>query len=150
MTWWVCRYVYLWKGFPGSSAGKESTCSVGDPDSIPGSGKFPGEMISLLIPVILVFPGGSDGKESACKVGYLGFILGWEAQESDMTKHSISAKTSSESVPQTYPSSPKVCSHLLYYYFNFMRRTYHKIYFLRRFLGVSHSVVSEYLWPHEL
>ena len=71
--------------------------------------------------------------------------LGWEAQGSDMTKHSISAKTSSESVPQTYPSSPKVCSHLFYYYFNFMKRTYHKIYFLRRFLGVSHSVVSEYL-----
>ena len=63
-------------GLPVSSAGKESTCSAGDPDSIPGSGKFPGEMIGLPIPVILVFPGGSDGKESACKVGDLGFIPG--------------------------------------------------------------------------
>ena len=25
------------QGFPGSSAGKESTCNAGDPDSIPGS-----------------------------------------------------------------------------------------------------------------
>ena len=31
--------------FPGRSAGKESTCSAGDPGSIPGSGRFPGEGI---------------------------------------------------------------------------------------------------------
>ena len=30
-------------GFPGSSAGKESTCNVGDPSSIPGLGRSPGE-----------------------------------------------------------------------------------------------------------
>ena len=29
--------------FPDSSAGKESTCSVGDPGSIPGLGRSPGE-----------------------------------------------------------------------------------------------------------
>ena len=29
--------------FPGSSAGKESTCNAGDPSSIPGSGRSPGE-----------------------------------------------------------------------------------------------------------
>ena len=29
-------------GFPGSSAGKESTCNVGDPRLIPGSGRSPG------------------------------------------------------------------------------------------------------------
>ena len=29
-------------GFPGGSAGKESTCDVGDLGSIPGSGTFPG------------------------------------------------------------------------------------------------------------
>ena len=33
----------LCKGFPGSSVDKESACSVGDPGSIPGSGRFPGE-----------------------------------------------------------------------------------------------------------
>ena len=32
-------------GFPDSSVGKEYTCSAGDPGSIPGSGRFPGEGI---------------------------------------------------------------------------------------------------------
>ena len=30
-------------GFPGGSDGKASACYAGDPDSIPGLGKFPGE-----------------------------------------------------------------------------------------------------------
>ena len=30
-------------GFPGNSAGKVSTCNAGDPDLIPGLGRFPGE-----------------------------------------------------------------------------------------------------------
>ena len=33
------------QGFPGGSAGKESTCSAGDPGSIPGLGRSPGEGI---------------------------------------------------------------------------------------------------------
>ena len=32
-------------GFPGSSAGKESTCNAGDPSSIPGLGRSAGEGI---------------------------------------------------------------------------------------------------------
>ena len=32
-------------GFPGSSAGKESTCNAGDPSLIPGLGRFAGEGI---------------------------------------------------------------------------------------------------------
>ena len=32
-------------GFPGSSAGKESTCHAGDPGSIPVPGRSPGEGI---------------------------------------------------------------------------------------------------------
>ena len=32
-------------GFPGSSAGKESACNAGDPGSIPGSGRSPGERL---------------------------------------------------------------------------------------------------------
>ena len=32
-------------GFPGSSGGKESACGVGDPGSIPGSGRSSGEGI---------------------------------------------------------------------------------------------------------
>ena len=30
-------------GFPGGSVGKESACNAGDPGSIPGSGRSPGE-----------------------------------------------------------------------------------------------------------
>ena len=37
------------QGFPGSSAGKESTCHAEDPDSIPGSGRFPWERIDYLL-----------------------------------------------------------------------------------------------------
>ena len=33
-----------WK-IPGNSAGKESACNVGEPGSIPGSGRSPGEGI---------------------------------------------------------------------------------------------------------
>ena len=33
----------LIKGFPGGSAGKESTCNAGDLGSIPGLGRSPGE-----------------------------------------------------------------------------------------------------------
>ena len=32
-------------GFPGNSVGKDSTCNAGDPGSIPGSGRPPGEGI---------------------------------------------------------------------------------------------------------
>ena len=35
-------YFYTW-GFPHSSVGKESACNAGDPASIPGSGRSPGE-----------------------------------------------------------------------------------------------------------
>ena len=30
-------------GFPGGSAGRESTCNAGDLGSVPGLGRFPGE-----------------------------------------------------------------------------------------------------------
>ena len=63
-------------GFPGSSAGKESACNAGDPSSIPGSGRSPGEEIGYPTPVFLGFPLGSAGKESACNVGDLGSIPG--------------------------------------------------------------------------
>ena len=32
-----------YRGFPGSSVGKESACDAGDPGSIPGLGRSPGE-----------------------------------------------------------------------------------------------------------
>ena len=39
------RYILNTRGFPGSSAGKESTCNAGDLGSVPGSGRSPGEGI---------------------------------------------------------------------------------------------------------
>jgi len=36
-------------GFPGSSAGKESACNAGHPNSIPGSGRSPGEGIGYTL-----------------------------------------------------------------------------------------------------
>ena len=63
-------------GFPGSSTDEESTCSAGDPGSIPGLGRSPGEGIRLPTPVFLGFPGGSAGKESACNAGDPGSIAG--------------------------------------------------------------------------
>ena len=38
-------HTHIWWGFPGSSAGKESTCNEGDPGSIPWPRRFPGEGI---------------------------------------------------------------------------------------------------------
>ena len=41
--------LYVTVGFPGSSAGKESTFNKGDPSLIPGSGRSPGEGIGYLL-----------------------------------------------------------------------------------------------------
>ena len=41
-------YTHSW-GFPGSSVGKESTCNVGDPVLIPGSGRSPGKGLGYLL-----------------------------------------------------------------------------------------------------
>ena len=42
---YIHTYICIDMGFPGSSAGKESACSVGDPSLIHGSGRSPGEGI---------------------------------------------------------------------------------------------------------
>ena len=39
----MVSFNYPLKGFPCSSIGKESACSAGDPGSIPGLGRYPGE-----------------------------------------------------------------------------------------------------------
>ena len=65
-------------GFPGSSAGKESACNVGDPGLIHGSGRSPGEGSNIPVfmntPIFMGFPGGSDSKESACNARDFGWI----------------------------------------------------------------------------
>ena len=72
--------------FLNSSAGKESACYAGDPSSIPGSGRSPGEEIRYPLQyswASLVV----DSKESACNVGDLGLIPGILLEEG-MTTHS--------------------------------------------------------------
>ena len=49
-------------GFPGGSEGKASACNVGDPGSIPGSGRSPGEGNGNPTPVSL--HGKSHGQRS--------------------------------------------------------------------------------------
>ena len=50
-VWYLCivriqlAVVITTWGFPGSSAGKESACNAGNPSSIPGLGRTPGEGI---------------------------------------------------------------------------------------------------------
>ena len=45
MTLDFCIFTYIEKGFPCSSAGKESACNAGDPSLIPVLGSSPGEGI---------------------------------------------------------------------------------------------------------
>ena len=44
----MTEQISLW-GFPQSSVGKESACNAGDPGSIPGSGRSPGEGIGYAL-----------------------------------------------------------------------------------------------------
>ena len=64
------------RGFPSSSAGKESTYNAGNPGSIPGSGRSSGEGISYALQYSWGFPGGSAGKESTYSARDLGLIPG--------------------------------------------------------------------------
>ena len=67
----IRHLIVLFLGFPGSPAGKESTCDAGDP-----GWKIPWRRDRLPSPGFLGFPGGSAGKESACSEGDLGSIPG--------------------------------------------------------------------------
>ena len=64
----------MFSGFPHILVGKQSACNSGDPSSIPGSGRSPGEGIGYPLQHSWASLGGTDGKESACNVGDLGSI----------------------------------------------------------------------------
>ena len=96
------NFVLILCPYPDSSVGKESTCNVGDPGLIPGSGRSPGEEIgyplqysglensmdcivpgdrkesdeSAWLSVSQGFPRWPSGKESVCNVGDKGSIPG--------------------------------------------------------------------------
>ena len=64
------------QGFPCGSAGEESTHNAGDPGSIPGSRRSPGEGIGYPLQYFWASLVTYDGKESACNVGDLSLIPG--------------------------------------------------------------------------
>ena len=83
---------YCVLGFPGSSVGKESACNAGDPGSIPGLERSPGEGIGY--PLQYSWSSlGSSGKEPACNVRDLVSIhgLGDPLEEGTATHSSILA-----------------------------------------------------------
>ena len=71
------QHIYIYIGFLGGSAGKESACNAGDPCLIPGLGRSPGEGIGYTLQyswASLV----AQIKESTYNVGDLGLIPGLE------------------------------------------------------------------------
>ena len=54
---------------------KNPPTNAGDPGSIPGLGRSPGEGVGYY-PVFMSFPGSADGEESTCSAGDLGLIPG--------------------------------------------------------------------------
>ena len=78
---WEFQWLFLLKSiyycFPGSSAGKQSTCSAGDPGLIPGLGRSAWRRDRLPTLVFMDFHGGSDGKESPAMWETWVWSLGW-------------------------------------------------------------------------
>ena len=65
-------------GFPGSSAGKESTCNAGDPSSVPGLGRSAGEAIGYLLQYSWVSLGAQQVKNLPALMETWVQSLGWE------------------------------------------------------------------------
>ena len=65
-------------GFPGNSAGKESTCNAGDPSLIPGSGRSPGEGIGYPLQYSWVFLVAQTVKKPLTTQETWVGSLGWE------------------------------------------------------------------------
>ena len=75
MRLWVLKLGEV-QGFPYNSVGKESACNAGDPGSIPGLGKSPGEGIGYTFPYSWASLLAQLVKKSACNAGDLGSIPG--------------------------------------------------------------------------
>ena len=68
----------MYQGFPDSSVGKESACSVGDPSSIPGSGRAAGERIGYPLQYSLASLVAQLVKNPPAKQETWDRSLGWE------------------------------------------------------------------------
>ena len=76
---------------PGSSAGKELACNTGDPNSIPGSGRSPGEGIGYPFQYSWASLVAQTVKKSTCNAGERPALgsPGWEdPPEEGMATHS--------------------------------------------------------------
>ena len=65
-------------GFPDSSVGKESACDAGDPSSIPGLGRSPGEEIGYPLQDSWAFPVTQPVKNPPAMRETWFPSLGWE------------------------------------------------------------------------
>ena len=77
----INAYAMYWHvilGFPGSSAGKESTCNAGDRGSIPGSGRSTGERIGYPLQYSWASLVAQLVKNLSAKWKTLVQSLGWE------------------------------------------------------------------------
>ena len=80
---------YLYKDFPGSSARKESACSTGDSDLIPGLGRSPGEGIGYSLQYSWSFLVAQLVKNTPAMWETWVPSLGWEGPlEKGMATHS--------------------------------------------------------------
>ena len=83
----IFRQVGSWTGFPGSSAGKESACSAGDPSSI--LGRFPGAGIGYPLQCSWASPVAQTVKNPPAMWETWVRSLGWEDPlEEDTATHS--------------------------------------------------------------
>ena len=85
----ICMDITYTEGFPGSSAGKESTCNAGDPDSIPGLERCPGEGIGYPLQYSWASPVAQMVKNLPAMRDTWVWSLGWkDSLEEGMTTHS--------------------------------------------------------------
>ena len=77
------------KGLPGGSAGKESACDAGDPSSIPGLGRTPGEGIGYPLQYSRASLAAQTAKNLLAMQDTWVRSLGWDNPlEESMTTHS--------------------------------------------------------------
>ena len=69
----VFVFQYLFRGFPGISAGNESAGDAGDPGSITGLGRSPGAGIGYPLQYFWVSPMAQKVKKICLQCGRLGF-----------------------------------------------------------------------------
>ena len=116
-------------GFPGSSAGKESTCRRLQFNS--WVGKIPWRRDRLPTPVFLGFPGGSDGKEATCNVEDLGSIPGLGTSSGEGNDYPLQYSCLENSMNRgawrvTVHGVAKTWTHLSHFHFqdNFREKSY--------------------------